>query len=196
MQQTPSPTRTAAGGGSPSKSLDVMADALLSQRSYRTDTLNLAPLLRPSPLPREDGIKRLRTLVGRRAWGDVLKIATGMLTTAPYADVYSSLLMLPLNAPQVDISSVSPQIRSETVEIMTLQCNAWLKLRRYQDLATEVERWNFLKQNDATAESPEWLPWSLRKSNKSVFARNIVMALTGIPCDENKIFLLDRFNSS
>ena len=162
---TPSSSKGSPASGSPAKSLDVMADTLLSQKSYRTDTLNLAPLLRPVPLPREDGIKRLRTLTERRAWGDVLKIATAMLNSGkdPYGDVYSSLVMLPLNAPQVDISQVSPQIRNETVEIMTLQCNAWLKLRRYQDLATEIERWNFLKQNDATAESPEWLPWSLRE---------------------------------
>jgi hypothetical protein len=177
QQQTSStstPTRTASSNSSniistavsPSKSLDSMADAFLSESSYRTDQLGLAPLYRPTPLPREDGIARLRSLVERRAWGDVLKIATGMLNQqkSQHADVYASLVMLPLNAAgaQVDVSQVPPQIRNETVEIMTLQCNAWLKLRRYSDLSMEVERWNFLTQNDATAQSPDWLPWSLR----------------------------------
>jgi hypothetical protein len=149
---------------SPSKSLDALADDFLSERSYRTDHSDMAPLLRPVPLPREEGIYRLRTLVERRAWGDVLKVCTSMLNSPKdlHADVYASLVTLPLNAPQVDASKMPPQIRQETVEIMTLQCHAWLKLRRYSDLATEVERWNFVAHNDATARSPEWLPWSIR----------------------------------
>lgn len=148
---------------SPPKSLESFADAFLSQPSYRTQQLGLAPILRPPPLPREEGVQRLRTLVVRRAWGDVLKIATTVLNApnGQHAAVYSSLVMLPLNAPKVDVSRVPPNIREETVEIMTLQCNAWLKLRRYADLATEVERWNFLAHNDAAAQPPEWLPWSL-----------------------------------
>lgn len=148
------------------KSLDDMADAFLSEPSYRTEQLGLGPLLRPSPLPREDGVDRLRTLVERRAWGDVLKIATTMLNSPKdlHATVYASLCTLPLNAPskQVDISLIPPYVRQETVEIMTLQCHAWLKLRRYADLIAEVERWNFITFNDSTAQSPEWLPWSLR----------------------------------
>jgi len=153
-----------SSAASPAKALDAMADAFLSEPSYRTEQLGLDPLLRPTPLPRETGIDRLRTLVERRAWGDVLKICTSTLNSnkSPHADVYASLVMLPLNAPQVDVSQIAPEIRTETVEIMTLQCHAWLKLRRYSDLATEVERWNFLTHNDATAQSPEWLPWSLR----------------------------------
>jgi hypothetical protein len=160
----PVQARVVPANVSPSKSLDALADAFLSERSYRTDQLELAPVLRPSPLPREEGIYRLRTLVERRAWGDVLKISTNILNSPKdlHADVYASLVTLPLNAPQVDASTVPPQIRQETVEIMTLQCHAWLKLRRYVDLATEVERWNFSKHNDATAQSPEWLSWSIR----------------------------------
>jgi hypothetical protein len=162
---SPAQVRVVSATVSPTKSLDDCADNFLSGSSYRTDQLGLAPILRPTPLPREDGIYRLRTLVERRAWGDVLKISTNMLNSPKdlHADVYASLVTLPLNAPQVDASTVPPQIRLETVEIMTLQCHAWLKLRRYGDLATEVERWNFLMHNDATAQSPEWLPWSIRK---------------------------------
>eukprot|EP00934_Nitzschia_sp_Nitz4_P003865 Nitzschia sp. Nitz4//scaffold128_size63911//27553//29308//NITZ4_006219-RA/size63911-processed-gene-0.33-mRNA-1//-1//CDS//3329534832//3855//frame0 len=151
------------GAISPSVPLDAIADSFLSDPSYRTRVLGLSPILHPTPLPREDGIRRLRTLVSRRAWGDVLKIASGMLHTpnSPYADVYSSLIMMPLNAPQVDVSSLSPQVREETTEVMALQCHAWLKLRRYSDLSSEIERWNFLVQNDATAQSPDWMPWNL-----------------------------------
>lgn len=145
--------------------LDAMADAFLAEPSYRTQQLGLAPLLRPLPLPRDEGVARLRTLVERRAWGDVLKISTNILNSPnePHADVYGSLVMLPLNAPRIDVSSIAMDVRLETVEIMTLQCHAWLKLRRYADLAAEVERWNFVAQNDAAAQSPEWLPWGLRK---------------------------------
>lgn len=147
------------------QTLDDMADAFLSAPSYRTQQLGLTPLLKPMPLPRQEGVARLRTLVERRAWGDVLKIATGMLNSPKglHGDVYASLVMLPLNAPKIDISTVSMDVRLETAEIMTLQCHAWLKLRRYADLAAEVERWNFVTHNDATAQSPDWLPWSLRK---------------------------------
>ena len=158
-------TRIIPAAASPPKSLESLADAFLSENSYRTTQLGLPPILRPTPLPREDGMYRLRTLVERRAWGDVLKIATSMLNDANdlHANVYASLVTPPQNETQVDASTVPPHIRRETVEIMTLQCHAWLKLRRYVDLATEVERWNFLTHNDATAQSPDWLPWGMRK---------------------------------
>ena len=150
---------------SPSKSLDSLADAFLSEPSHRTEQLRLPPILKPAPLPPDDGILRLRNLVERRAWGDVLKVATSMLNAPddPHSHVYAALVTLPLNAPKADAMSVSEEIRQETVECMALQCHAWLKLRRYADLETEVERWNFVTHNDATAESPKWLPWSLRK---------------------------------
>jgi hypothetical protein len=157
-------SRITSAGVSPNKSLDSLADQFLSKR---TDTnSSQQPMLRPEPLSgQEDEVSRLRTLVERRAWGDVLKVATGMLNSPkdPHADVYASLVTLPLNAPKADAMSVSEEIRLETVEIMTLQCHAWLKLRRYSDIATEVERWNFVTHHDMGAESPDWLPWSLRK---------------------------------
>ena len=48
------------------------------------------------------------------------------------------------------------------LEIMTLECHAWLKLRRYADLGKEVERWSFCFINDSTARHPQWVPWSLQ----------------------------------
>lgn len=156
--------RVTSASGSPTKSLDALADAFLSAESYRTAKRGLAPVLRPSPLPPGEGIERLRMLVERRAWGDVLKLSTSILNSKedPHADVYASLLILPTNASKTDVTTISLEIRHETVEIMTLQCHAWLKLRRYGDLASEIERWNFLKQNDASAESPKWLSWGIR----------------------------------
>jgi hypothetical protein len=160
---------------SPSRSLDSQTDSFLSEPSYRTEQLKLPSFLRPSPLPAEQGIARIRTLVERRAWGDVLKVAASMLNspTDPHTDVYASLVTLPLSATKADVTSVSLEVRLETVEIMALQCHAWLKLRRYSDLATEVERWNFVTLHDATADSPDWLPWSLRKSRDLSASRRI-----------------------
>lgn len=144
--------------------LDALADDLLSQPSYRTQELGLDPLLKPTPLPSNcQGLDRLRTLVERRAWGDVLQAATTLLIsgTSHYSGVYASLLITSSGGAVPDISQVPLTIKQDTVEIMILQCQAWLKLRRYVDLVTEVERWNFWKGNDATAESPGWLPWSM-----------------------------------
>eukprot|EP00980_Cylindrotheca_fusiformis_P006263 scaffold1340_cov122-Cylindrotheca_fusiformis.AAC.6 len=159
----PNKPRTNISSGAPAQTLDSLADAFLSNDSYRTTHLGLEPILRPPPLPPGDGIDRLRTLVERRAWGDVLKLSTSILSSdGPHADVYSSLLLLPTTAPRMNVDTLSPEIRLETVEVMTLQCNAWLKLRRYADLGKEIERWNFLTQNDVNASAPDWLPWSIK----------------------------------
>ncbi|MGK3733288.1 MAG: tetratricopeptide (TPR) repeat protein [Bacillariaceae sp.] len=190
---SPSPVPVRSGGGetsiSPSsKSLDGLADDFLSSKPPPI-------LLSPNPLPRgEAGIVRLRTLVERRAWGDVLKLASTLLSnngsnstssssksssskSREYSKVYDSLLLKKDEHEQEQQNNnnndddtdndndndVPPNIRQETVEIMILQCNAWLMLRRYADLSKEVERWNFLTQNVTTAKSPEWIPWSIRK---------------------------------
>jgi tetratricopeptide (TPR) repeat protein len=86
------------------------------------------------------------------------------METSPHATVYASLVTLPFDKapPSAEVvESIPLSVRLETVEIMMVRCHALLKLRRYPDLAAEVERWNFLTQNDATARSPEWLPWSV-----------------------------------
>ena len=167
---------------SSSKSLDALADEFLSSKRGPN-------ILRPNPLPRgEPGILRLRTLVERRAWGDVLKLASTLLSnngnnststsikssssrSRQYSIVYASLLIKKHgfeNEQHLSTNNdygcdVPPNIRKETIEIMVLRCNAWLKLRRYADLSKEVERWNFLTQNDATVSSPEWVPFNIRK---------------------------------
>eukprot|EP00535_Pseudo-nitzschia_heimii_P008298 CAMPEP_0197190632 /NCGR_PEP_ID=MMETSP1423-20130617/22031_1 /TAXON_ID=476441 /ORGANISM="Pseudo-nitzschia heimii, Strain UNC1101" /LENGTH=544 /DNA_ID=CAMNT_0042643057 /DNA_START=20 /DNA_END=1654 /DNA_ORIENTATION=+ len=148
-----------------SKSLDELADEFLSSKPPPV-------LLRPDPLPRgEVGILRLRTLVERRAWGDVLKLASSLLDGSSkkksasknkrYAEVYASLLTSGQDDAQLNYDLIPENSLQETAEIITLRCNALLKLRRYNDLSREVEQWKFLKQNDIKAPSVEWLPWGI-----------------------------------
>jgi len=40
---------------------------------------------------------------------------------------------------------------------MALQCQAWLQMRRYNELREEVSCWTFLKES-----TPAWIPWSLQ----------------------------------
>jgi hypothetical protein len=139
-----------------------MADEFLSQVSPRTEA-GLPPLLKPVPLPKgESGITRLRTLVVRRAWGDVMKVCGDMLrgATSPYTPLYASLVNH--NASE-EKEVPPPTLREETIEILTLECHAWLHLRRYAELGREIDRWNFLSHNDTNGTAPSWVPWSLCK---------------------------------
>ena len=116
----------------------------------------------------------LRTLVERRAWGDVLQVATDLLTgpDSQYAPLYSSMLADHSNNNDNNNNNInnsvatgeggSESIKDETAEIVALQCHAWLKLRRYTDLGNEIQRWNFLPYNDHDVDNPpSWVPWSL-----------------------------------
>ena len=145
------------------KTLDQLADDFLSLKKT-------SPILKPKPLPKgQVRIIRLRTLVERRAWGDVLKLAYTLLneeqpkhSNQDYIRVYKSLLFA--NEQQQDtLDTVSDKTKEEALEIMGLRCHALLKLRRYTELQKEVEQWKFLKQNDVNAETIEWIPWGLRK---------------------------------
>lgn len=166
-------TAAAAATKTTPGTLDGLADAFLSGPSYRTTHLNLPPLLRPPALPRnEEGLQRLRTLVERRAWGDVLQVAQDMIRgpTSPYAPIYAALVSDDADSNAKILGGPLEQLQAETVEILTLECTAWLKLRRYADLGREVERWTFLQQNRKNGEAKErnkstasWVPWSLRK---------------------------------
>lgn len=146
-----------------STSLDDMATEFLEQSSLRT-VRGLPPLVKPPPLPKEEqGIQRLRTLVHRRAWGDVLQVCGDMLRgpTSPYTPIYASLVS---SESVPDNNVVDPStLKDEVIEILTLECHAWLSLRRFTELGREVDRWNFLTRNDSSAKSPSWIPWSLRK---------------------------------
>lgn len=147
-------------------SLEEMADEFLSKHEE-----GIAPKLKPTPLPKDqEGIERLRTLVVRRAWGDVLSVCGQMLRgpTSPYTQLYTSLVS---DSNEVDLEGFTSDQEEEMVEILTLECHAWLKLRRYNELGREIDKWNFLHHN-TTSDSPSsntssssssWVPWSLRK---------------------------------
>lgn len=104
----------------------------------------------------------MRTLVTRRAWGDVLSVCGQMLRgpTSPYSQLYSTLIS---ETAEVDMEEYTAEQKDEVVEILTLECHAWLKLRRYTELGREVDKWNFLNTNESTTTIPTWVPWSMRK---------------------------------
>jgi hypothetical protein len=165
---TVGPTKGVSNFSSPVQSLDDLVDAFLSGPSYRTQQM-LPPLLRPPALINEDPLQCLRTLVERRAWGDVLQISADLLRgpESLHASIYKSMLQSSGDADTNDNNGDhAARLREETAEILALQCHAWLKLRRYSDLGQEIERWNFLAFNDnySSSEAPSWVPWSLRKS--------------------------------
>ena len=158
---------------SPVQSLDDLVDTFLSGPSFRSEQ-QLPPLLRPPPLVNENPLQCLRTLVERRAWGDVLQVTADLLRGADslHAPIYNSLLSSEANSPNDNPSNTSSvssdqqlQLREETAEVLALQCHAWLKLRRYSDLGQEIDRWNFVSFSEGynADQAPSWVPWSLRK---------------------------------
>ena len=161
---TPNPVQITNGPLSPQKkTLGDLADAFMAGPSYRRTELKLPPLLKPLPLPQnQTAMDRLRTLVERRSWDDVLRVSHDMLRTpsSQYAGIYSSLIK-GTGTDGDELASTS-NIHQDVVEIMTLECHAWLKLRRYADLGKEVEQWSFCVINDSKARHPDWVPWSLQ----------------------------------
>lgn len=141
------------------KSLDALADQFLTAPSYRTSTLKLPPILKPPALPQHESvIDKVRTLVERRAWGDVLQLAGELLRspTSKYAPIYTSLVQNTISSLE-DTPTLS-LFQSETSELLTLECHAWLKLRRYSDVGREVDRWDFIADS---SNAPNWIPASL-----------------------------------
>lgn len=135
--------------GPPNQSLDAMADAFLSADGTLSN-----PKLRPLPLPQTSTeMERVRALVVRRAWGDVLSIIHNLLrgSASHYTPIYSSLLQAKPEA----VDSLD-SLRDDVVELMLLQCHAWLKMRRYNELGHELRQWKFLEN------PPDWIPPSVR----------------------------------
>ena len=135
--------------GPPNQSLDGMADSFLS-----ADGTLQSPKLRPLPLPQTaTEMDRVRALVVRRAWGDVLSIIHNLLRGAAshYTPIYAALLQGKTEA----VDSLD-SLREDVVEIMLLQCHAWLKMRRYNELGHELRQWRFLEN------PPAWIPPSVR----------------------------------
>jgi tetratricopeptide (TPR) repeat protein len=158
---------------SPAMTLDDMASAFLSGPSARTEQKGLPPLLYPESLPADGSITdldRLRLFVDRRAWGDVILMAERLLrgsSSSHYAPIYSSLL----NDTAAGLPTLDSQ-QADLVWIMMVQCQAWVKMRRYLELGLEIERWGFCHHNDNTA--PAWIPWSLQimAANSLVYTTN------------------------
>jgi len=136
-------------------SVDDMVDNFLAGVSARTEQ-GLPPVSYPEPLPSEmSDLERLKMLMDRRAWGDVSLVTERLLrgTSSHYAPIYDSLLNNTAGLPTLESQ------QQDLVWIMTVQCEAWVKTRRYTELALEIERWGFCHHNDNTA--PSWVPWSL-----------------------------------
>jgi tetratricopeptide (TPR) repeat protein len=100
--------------------------------------------------------------------------------TSPYTPIYAALVRDNAeNAQILKVGGPLEHLQADTVEILTLECTAWLKLRRYADLGREVERWTFLQQNRKDSDGKElptntmapatWVPWSLRKCDEILF---------------------------
>ena len=133
----------------PNQSLDAMADAFLS-----ADGTLAQPKLRPLPLPQTTtDLERVRALVVRRAWGDVLSILHALLRgpTSHYTAIYTALV-----TGQPEPVASLDTLRDDAVELMLLQCHAWIKMRRYAELGHELRQWKFLNDNDHP-----WLPPSI-----------------------------------
>ena len=134
-------------------SLDNESDIFLSRYSN---------VLRPAPLlDDERGIIRVRSLMSRRAYLDVIRITSELLQTAtsPYASFHSDLLHMDLNSQKHKQSNLTiARLEQETAEIISLRFIAMLKLKRYSDLGREVDRLNLLDEYTLP-----WVPFGLRK---------------------------------
>jgi len=146
------------------KTLDDLADDFLSGPSHRTLQLGLPPLTAPARLPATTpDLDRLKLLVQRRAWRDVVTLAQN-LTTGPsshYAPLYEALLRMGVagGSPAAAAVLALETHQRDLVLILQLYLHALVKLGDYRALVLEVERWSFCHHNDNTA--PEWIPWSL-----------------------------------
>lgn len=164
---SPPPNRTPqVVPASPAATLDDLADTFLAGESPRKDN----PLLRPPPLSSDlTDLDRLRTLAYRRAWGDVVALATQLLksSNSHYATLYATLLQSTKNQQQELLTLESQQ--EQVVEILTLHCQALLNMRRYPELKRLVEEWRFCHHHhsagssteETTTSSPDWIPWDL-----------------------------------
>jgi tetratricopeptide (TPR) repeat protein len=158
------------------KTLDELTDIFLTGPTPDPDTAadtaaTTKIMLRPTPLPNVPDLERLRILVERRAWADVLQVAAQLLqpnasSNSPYAPLYTALIHNPTSLTSGGQSLDSHQ--AELVEILTLQCHAWIKLKKYMELGLQIDRWSFCHHltgggngGKSTTAGPTWIPWSL-----------------------------------
>lgn len=154
------------------KTLDDLADAFLSGPSPRTVERGLPPILAPDPLPAEvSDLERLKILVQRRAWSDVLLYSNQLRTgsSSHYAPLYDALVGHTNNKSAAELALETHQ--QDLVYILTVHVSALVKLGSFKELAQEMERWSFChhRQNSqekdgsaiAATPTPTWIPWSL-----------------------------------
>ena len=145
---------------------DEMADAFLS--GVTTSDSEHMPMLRPLPLPEtQTELERTRILVERRAWGDVLSMTASLLKSASshYAAIYGVFLNKAGGKSKVPASLLNSQQIQEFTEILILQGHAWIQMRRYKELGTEVQEWSHCHYNTTNnrsedrEEAASWIPW-------------------------------------
>jgi len=165
-----------SGASAAATTLDDLADEFMSMGD--------GGVLRPPPLPKGSdagdgtggGVERLRVLVSRRAWGDVVALTSQLLRgpSSHYAPIYSNLIHQHQQTNLLNLPTLDSQ-QTELVEILTVQCQALLKMRRYADLKREVQQWTFChfcrdgNENGGNNSDnspppptcPSWVPWSL-----------------------------------
>lgn len=133
----------------------------------------------PVLLSSEHGVQRIKHLVSRRAWGDVMHLTTEYLNSSskPYQPFYSQLLL----SKNINIQNTNATIKSdtttssdpllqrlqtETSQLVAFKMHSMLKLRRYADLAREAERLNLIPPMDGSATGqyplPRWVPYGLK----------------------------------
>ena len=158
---------------------DELADLFLTGETSNTTTLGdnnsggVQPLLRPLPLPEtQSDLERMRVLVERRAWGDVLSITASLLKgpSSHYAAIYTMFLNKGGTKSKIPPSLLQSQQLNEFMEILILQGHAWIQMRRYKELGAEVQEWSYCHYNNRTDNREEseankaaasWIPWNI-----------------------------------
>ncbi len=166
---------------SKTRSADAEVDSFLSGPSQRTvhneeSGPGQLPLLKPPPLPSSlSGIQQLEELARRRAWSDVIRISTELLSGAlsPYQKYYSQLIRTNTNNSDsaaggennnenVNENEEEIRIQKETVKIIHWRIRSFMYLRRYSELKREVTRMRLHQHSNANMDKlPKWVPLSL-----------------------------------
>ena len=73
-----------------------------------------------------------------------------------YAPIYTSLVQNTISS--LEDNPALSLLQSDTSELLTLECHAWLKLRRHSEVGREVDRWDFIVDS---SNAPNWIPASL-----------------------------------
>ncbi|KAL9179543.1 hypothetical protein ACHAXT_008833 [Thalassiosira profunda] len=148
-----SPSKQVSPSKSPKKKAatpDEEVDAFLRGGNEEGDVSVLSRgRLRPEPLPQGQSIlEKTKTLAGRRAWGDVIRVTNDALLGndgGMYRCCYGELLAaagggvgLKADASTVAKGEEVEKLRRETAELIALRFVSQLKLRRYADLGKEV----------------------------------------------------------